>query len=158
MGALTMFKARIDLSDLQQKLAQVTGPDLVRDIAQAVAKEAVEPELAKEPFRTTRKKMQFVSNKQRAFVMAAIRTGDIQVPYRRTGAIGISEQHQTTNGMDVTVPAEYSDLVRTKGKQARYHENTWPTTDDIAEKIESDTAEVIGTAAVIEALEKAGLT
>ena len=153
-----MFKARIDISDLEQKLSQVTGPDLVRDIAQAVAKEAVEPELAKEPYRTQPyKKMQFVSAKQRAFVMAAIRTGDIQVPYRRTGAIGISEQHQTTNGIDVVVPAQYSDLVRTKGKQAKYHEGTWPTDEDIAAKIESDTAELIGTAAVIEALQKAGL-
>ncbi len=154
-----MFKARIDTSDLEQKLAQVTGPDLVRAIADAVAKEAVEPELAKEPFRTQPyKKMQFVSAKQRAFVMAAIRSGDIQVPYRRTGQIGISEQHQTTNGVDVVVPAEYSDLVRTKGRQARYHDPLWPTTDDISLKIESDTAELIGTAAVIESLEKAGLT
>ena len=152
-----MFKAKIDISDLEAKLSQVTGPDLVRDIAQAVAKEAVEPELAKEPFRTTRKKMIFVSAKQRAFVMAAIRTGDIQVPYRRTGAIGISEQHQTTNGIDVVVPVEYSDLVRTKGRQAKFHEGTWPTDEDIAAKIEGDTAELIGTAAVIEALEKAGL-
>lgn len=155
-----MFKAKIDISDLQKKMAQVTGPDLVRAIAGAVAKEAVEPELAKEPFRAQPyKKMQFVSAKQRAFVMAAIRTGDIQIPYRRTGAIGISEQHQTTNGIDVVVPVEYSDLVRTKGKQARYHADTgWPTTDDIAAKLEGDVAEVIGTAAVIEALQKAGLT
>ncbi len=34
----------------------------------------------------------------------------------------------------------------------------WPTTEDIAAKIEGDTAELIGTAAVIEALQKAGLT
>ena len=154
-----MFKARIDTSDLEQKLSQVTGPDLVRAIAQSVAKEAVEPELAKEPFRTQPyKKMQFVSAKQRAFVMAAIRTKDIQVPYRRTGAIGISEQHQTTNGIDVVVPAEYSDLVRTKGKQAKYHEGTWEDTESIAARLEADIVEVIGTAAVIEALEKAGLT
>ncbi len=152
-----MFKARIDISDLEQKLSQVTGPDLVRAIAQAVAKEAVEPELAKEPFRTTRKKMQFVSAKQRAFVMAAIRRGDIQVPYQRTGQIGISQQHQTTNGIDVVVPVEYSDYVRTKGRQARYHDPLWPTDVDIAAKLEADVVEVIGAAAVVEALEKAGL-
>ncbi len=154
-----MFKAKIDISDLQKKLAQVTGPDLVRTIAQAVAKEAVEPELAKEPFRAPPyKKMQFVSNKQRAFVMAAIKDGRIQVPYRRTGAIGISQQQQTTNGIDVVVPAEYSDLVRTKGKQAKYHDPLWPTTEAIAQKLEADVVEVIGTAAVVEALQKAGLT
>ena len=151
-----MFKAKIDISDLEHKLKQVTGPDLVRSIAQAVAKEAVVPELAKEPM-ASGKKQPFKSNKQRAFVMAAIRSGAINVPYRRTGKIGISEQIQTTNGIDVVVPAPYSDLVRTKGKQAKYHQGTWPTTEDIAAKIEGDTAELIGTAAVIEALQKAGL-
>ncbi len=154
-----MFKANIDISDLQKKLAQVTGPDLVRAIAQAVAKEAVEPELAKEPFRAQPyKKMQFVSNKQRAFVMAAIKDGRIQVPYRRTGEVGITEIRQTVNGADVVVPSEHSDVVRTRGKQARYHIPLWDDDVTIAERIQSDTAELIGTAAVIEALQKAGLT
>jgi hypothetical protein len=152
-----MLNAKIDLSDLQQKIAQVTGPELIRDIAEAIYKEAVDPELAKEPMRSG-KKMQFVSAKQRGFVMSAIRRGDINVPYRRTGQIGISQFQATSSGGEAVVPVEYSDLVRTKGKQAKYHEGTWPTTDEIAEKIEGDIAEVIGTAAVIEALEKAGLT
>ena len=153
-----MFKAKIDISDLQKKLAQVTGPDLVRAIAQKVANEAVEPELAKEPFRAQPyKKMQFVSNKQRAFVMAAIKDGRIEVPYRRTGKIGISEQIQTTNGIDVVVPAEYSDVVRTKGKQAKYHHGTWDDTSTIAARLEADVVEVIATAAVVEALQKAVL-
>lgn len=153
-----MLNAKIDLSDLQQKLNQITGPELIRDIAQAIAKEAVEPELAKEPMRSG-KKMQFVSTKQRAFVMAGIKSGAINVPYRRTGQIGISQQQATSSGVDVVVPAPYSDLVRTKGKQAKYHEQTWPTTDQISSEIQDGgIAELIGTAAVIEALEKAGLT
>ena len=152
-----MFNVKIDMTDLINKLNGLTDGAFVRDLAQAVADEAVIPELAKEPFRATRKKMQFVSNKQRAFVMAAIRRGDIEVPYRRTGKIGISEKHPTPNGMDVVVPVEYSDLVRTKGKQAKYHDPLWPTTDDIAAKLEADVVEVIGTAAVIKALKDAGL-
>lgn len=154
-----MFKASVNTSDLEAKLNQVTGPDLVRAIAEMVAKEAVEPELAKEPFRAPPyKKMQFVSAKQRAFVMAAIRDGRIQVPYRRTGAIGISQQQQTTNGIDVVVPVEYSDYVRTKGRQAKYHQPLWDDTETIAQRLEADVVEIIGTAAVIEQLEKAGLT
>lgn len=151
-----MFTATIDASDLNKIIAAL-GSSLVQDIAQHVADEAVVLELAKEPFRTPGKKMIFVSAKQRAFVIAAIRTGDIQVPYVRTGEIGKTEKHATTNGVDVVVPAPYSDLVRTKGKQARYHEGTWPTTEDIAKDIESDEAELIATAVVIEALEKAGV-
>ena len=153
-----MFNAKIDASDLQRKIAQITDASLVRDIAQAVADEAVVFELAKEPFRAVRKKMIFTSAKQRAFVIGAIRRGDTQVPYVRTGKIGMSEKHPTTNGMNVTAPAEYSDLVRTKGMQARYHADLWPTTDDIAREIEADEAEIIGTAAVIKRLQDVGLT
>ena len=153
-----MFKAKIDASDLQKKMAQVTGPDLTRSIAQKVADEAVVPELAKEPFRAQPyKKMQFVSAKQRAFVMAAIKDGRIEVPYRRTGKIGMSEKIQTTNGIDVVVPAEYSDLVRTRGRQARYHSPLWDDTETISKRLEADVVEVIATAAVVEALQKAGL-
>ena len=154
-----MFKAKIDISDLTRKLAQVTGPDLTRSIAQKVANEAVVPELAKEPFRAQPyKKMQFVSNKQRAFVMASIRDGRIQVPYRRTGEVGITEIRQTVNGADVVVPSAHSDVVRTRGKQAKYHSPLWDDTETIAAKLEADVVEVIGTAAVIELLQKAGLT
>jgi len=152
-----MFNVKIDLSDLVRKLNGLTNTDLARDIADAMATEAVQPELAKEPFRATHKKAVFTSAKQRAFVMAAIRRGDIQVPYVRTGEVGVSEKHATSNGIDVVVPSSHSDVVRTRGKQARYHEGIWPTDEDIASKIESDTAELIGTAAVLAVLEKAGL-
>lgn len=153
-----MFTTTLDISDVLSKLnALGSDADLARVIAAAVADEAVIPELAKEPYRTTHKKMIFKSSAQRAFVMAGIRKGQIDIPYRRTGKIGISEKHPTSNGIDVVVPAAYSDLVRTKGKQADYHKGLWPTDVDIAKKIESDTAELIGTAAVLEALQKAGL-
>ena len=153
-----MFNVSLDLSDLENKLRQVTGPDLIRDIAQAVATEAVQPELAKEPYRSTRKPQPFVSAKQRRYFFAALKDGRIEVPYRRTGKIGLSEQHPTSSGMDVVVPVGYSDLVRTKGKQAKYHDPLWPTTDQVASKIENDTAELIGTATVVDTLNKAGLT
>jgi hypothetical protein len=152
-----MFNVSIDLSDLIGKLNALTDGDFKRDVADAIATQAVQPELAKEPFRATKKKMMFKSAKQRAFVIAGIKSGAINVPYVRTGKIGISEKRQTTAGVDVIVPAPYSDLVRTKGKQAKYHEGTWDTTDVIADRIQSDTAELIGTAAVLQALEKAGL-
>ena len=153
-----MLTTKIDLSDLISKINSLTDADFVLDVAKAVADEAVEPELAKEPFRSTRPKAVFVSAKQRAFVMAAIRSGDIQVPYQRTGNIGIVQKQATTNGMDVTVPAPYSDYVRTAGKQARIHQGVWDTTEDIAQRLEADVVEVIATAHVVAALDKAGLT
>jgi hypothetical protein len=153
-----MFRVTIDASDLIAKI-NALGSDgqLARDIADAVADEAVIPELAKAPMRSG-KKQPFRTAKQRAFFFAALKDGRIEVPYRRTGKIGMSEKHPTSNGVDVTVPAKYSDLVRTKKKQAGYHQGNWPTDQDIAKKIEGDTAELIGTAAVMDALRKAGLT
>jgi hypothetical protein len=129
-----MFNSSIDLSDLVTKLNSIAGPELARDIAGAVADQAVIPELAKEPM-ASGKKMLFVSAKQR-----------------------MSEKHETGVGVDVVLTAPYSDLVRTRGRQAKYHESTWPDMDDVALKLESDTAELIGTAAVIDVLSKAGLT
>lgn len=151
-----MFSLKLNLSDLIQKLNSVG--DLTHDIADAVATEAVQPELAKEPFRTSHPKMIFVSAKQRAFVMAGIRSGALQVPYVRTGQVGITEKHQTSNGVDVVVPAPYSDLVRTKGMQAKYHEKLWEDTDAMSERLESTIVESVAEAAVIKALDKAGLT
>lgn len=153
-----MFTTTLDISDVLRKLdALGSDAELARTIAIAVADEAVIPELAKEPFRSTRKKMIFKSAKQRAFVMASIRSGAIEVPYRRTGKIGLSEKHPTSNGIDVVVPVDYSDLVRTRGRQAVYHQGTWDDTETIAQRLEADVVEIIGTAAVIEALQKAGL-
>jgi hypothetical protein len=148
---------RIDLSDLEQKLKQVTGDDLRREIAQAIAEEAVQPELAKYPS-PSRKRQPFKSSQSRKYFFAALRSGQITVPYRRTGNAQESQVTATAQGVDVTVPAKYSDLLRTKGKQADYHKGTWDTTEQIAKKIEDDTAELIGTAAVIKQLSKAGLT
>jgi len=153
-----MFSFKIDTSDLIAKINSLSDADVARDIANAIADEAVIPELAKEPFRTTRPKMQFVSARQRGFFFAALRSGQITVPYVRTGQIGISEKHATSNGVEVVVPAPYSDLVRTRGMQAKYHQGLWDDTETIAARIESDTAELIATAKVIELLDKAGLT
>jgi len=153
----TMFKARINTSDLEAKLNQVTGPDLIRDIAEAVADQAVIPAFQTMPA-ASGKKMNFVSNKQRAFVMAAIKSGAIQVPYRRTGKIGDAQKQPNVSGLDVTLPVAYSDLVRTRGQQAKYHTGTWEDDVTIAERIESQDAERIGEKAVIDALSKAGLT
>jgi hypothetical protein len=153
-----MFRVTIDASDLIAKI-NALGSDgqLARDIADAVADEAVIPELAKAPMRSG-KRQPFRTAKQRRFFFAALKDGRIEVPYRRTGKIGISEKHATSNGVDVTVPVKYSDLVRTKKKQAKYHTGTWEDSESIARRLEGDVVEIIATAAVIEALRKAGLT
>lgn len=151
-----MFSVNLNLSDLLQKLSDLTNDDLVRAVAEKVADDAVIPAFQTMPM-ASGKKMAFVSDKQRRFVMFAIRSGLITVPYRRTGKIGEAFKEPTLSGMDVSLPVAYSDMVRTRGQQAKYHEGTWEDTETIAERIERDDAERIGEAAIIEALQKAGL-
>ena len=57
-------------------------------------------------------KMRWVSEKQRRYVMAAIRRGDIQVPYRRTGALANRWiAAKTPDGAIIRNSARYSKLV-----------------------------------------------
>jgi hypothetical protein len=153
-----MFQIKIDTSDLEQKIGRLDGPVLAREIAKRVADEAVLPELAKYPAQR-HAKQPFKSAQSRRFFFAALKRGQITVPYQRSGKLGTEwTRQQDGNGLTLTSTRPYSDLVRTRGKQSPYHAGNWPTTDDIAQKIEGDTAEIIGTATVIDLLQRAGLT
>lgn len=152
-----MFRIIIDVSDLENKFASLDEKALVREIATDIADEAVIPEMAKYPS-PSGKRQPFRSDRSRRFFFAALKRGQINVPYRRTGKTGQTTKQTTAAGVDVVSQAPYSDKVRTKGKQYKYLEGTWPTTDEIAQKIEGGDADAIATAAVIKQLSKAGLT
>lgn len=152
-----MFNVRIDTSDLEAKLGNISGPAFARAVADAVADEAVLPELAKYPA-PSGKAQPFKSSKQRRFFFAALRRGQISVPYRRTGRLGSSFKKQPfSGGTDVVSTLGYADLVVGE-KQGGYFKGTWPNVKQVAAKIEGDTAELIGAAEVIKQLQKAGLT
>lgn len=135
----------IDLSltiDVRQALAALQALDigaLTPKIANAVADEDVIPALHKYPSQSG-KKMQWASDKQRRFVMAAIRRGDIQVPYRRTGDYGNSFMKQpTSDGVALVSNLSYAPFVRGPG-QAEYHRGTWDTLEELADGLEADAA------------------
>lgn len=151
-----MISIIVDTSDLTNKLNLLNTDALARDIADAVADEAVIPEGAKYPA-AQHKPQPFVSAKQRRAFFAKLRSGAITVPYVRSGRLGGSAQKQPfTNGVAVSWAAPYSDIVI--GERQGAYFDFWPNVTKIAQKIESDTAELIATAQTIEALEKAGLT
>lgn len=153
-----MIGAKVDTSDLEAKFGRLNLQGLAADIAEAVAKEAVIPELAKYPGQR-RARQPFRSAKSRRAFFAGLRRGSITVPYRRSGALGRNWSQSGSGGnLTLTSGQKYSDLVLTKGKQSGYHAGNWPTTEDIAQKVEGDTAELIGTAEAVKALQKAGLT
>lgn len=151
-----MIDAKIDVSDVLAKLSRLSDSELARVIANAVADEAVLPEVAKYPTQS-HKSQPFTSTKQRRGFFAKLRAGAITVPYQRTGTLGASGVKQPfQSGLDVTFTAPYAEIVIGE-KQSRYFSN-WPNVVKVAQKIEEDTAELIGVAKVIEQLEKAGLT
>ncbi len=150
-----MIDISLDLSDLLSKLARLSDADLERAIADAVATEAVIPEGAKYPAQSHRAQP-FTSAVQRRAFFAKLRSGAISVPYRRTGTLGGSATKQPfQSGVAVTWTAPYADIVIGE-KQAKYFGN-WPNVTKIAQRVESDTAELIGTAKVLERLREAGL-
>lgn len=151
-----MFDIQFDVSDLEARLSRLGDDVLKKAIATAIADGAVIPAMAKAPAASGRKQA-FKSAKSRRYFFMALRRGEIVVPYRRSGKIGQTDKITTGDGIDVVAPAGHSDLVRTQGKQAAYFAGTWPTDQMIAEQIESDDAERIGTAAVIDLLQQAGL-
>jgi len=77
-------------------------------------------------------KAHFVSERQRRYVMWAIRNGVIKVPYVRTGKLGQSWDYQITvtgNGLRGTVGPgiSYGIWVQSSERQAVIHRGRWRT-------------------------------
>lgn len=148
------FSVKIDISQAQAALDALDPRALTLKIANAVADEVVLPALHKYPPQSG-KKMQWASEKQRRFVMAQIRAGAIQVPYRRSGDYGRSfQKQQMGDGVNLVSGLAYAPYVRGPG-QAAYHRGTWDTLEDLATQLEGDAA-LAATAAIVEAIGDAG--
>lgn len=132
-------KITIDASAALAVLQAIQDPAMRERMAERVADEVVLPALAKYP-EQSHKKMEWKSAKQRAYVMAAIRSGDIQVPYVRTGDYGASFQKQPfADGLALVSNLSYAPFVRGPG-QAEYHKGNWTTLEDLADQLELDAA------------------
>lgn len=151
-----MISITIDITDAQAKLDRLDIERKRPEIAKSIAQQVLRPNLAKYPGQT-HAKQPFVSDKQRRYFFAALKKGAIEVPYRRTGGLGSDwTEQETGDGLTLTSNKTYSDLVRTKGKQADYHASNWPSTDQIAEDSEADAA-LVATAELVTIITGAGL-
>lgn len=153
-----MFSIKVDTSDLQAKIGQLDTQEMAQVIGVAVAESTRDliasypsPSRAKQPFKTA---------KQRMFFFAALRSGQIQVPYRRSGDLGRSwVTEPTTNGAELKNTRGYADLVHDAKAQAKYHRGVWKTDQDAADEMErSGEAQRIAEKVVENELQKAGLT
>lgn len=87
----------------------------------------------------------FVSVKQRRWFFAALRSGEITVPYRRTGMLGRAWT-QRINGRGLgmvgilgnVMGKSYGRYVQDKRRQARIHQGRWPTVQDVARRRRKD--------------------
>ena len=84
------------------------------------------------------KPMQWKSERQRRFVLAALHDGTIQIPYRRTGTLGRRWTSEVSaEGNDVVGRVGnntvYGPYVMGKDGQAGYHAGVWPPAVDVAE-------------------------
>jgi hypothetical protein len=127
-----MPDVRITIAGLRETLdaLQKTQADLV----QAAAKPAAEAVLAiAKPYPSpSRARQPFKSDKSRRFFFAALRSGAISVPYRRTNAMGNAWDWQPTpDGAVATNPHPHAAMTIVKDTRFRYHRN-WPTEEQIA--------------------------
>ncbi len=142
------LKVKIDVADALAALNAVEARALEKKITHAVADDIILPRLAKYPS-PSGKKMQFVSERQRRFVMASIRSGAITVPYHRSGSLGRSWVKQPLNGgMAIISRLAYAPYVVGDGEQAAYHRGNWDTLDTMAAEIDDDVSQAAAAAVV----------
>ncbi len=149
------FRVEVTVGDAMKALDRLDDPGLPGRIAERVADEVVLPALIRYP-KASGAKQPFVSSKQRKFVMAAIRKGQITVPYRRSGDLGTKWAKQPFNGgMVLQSQVGYSEIVIGDKKQGDYFKGTWPTLSKTIGGLEGDIA-LAATAEIVETIGNAG--
>lgn len=81
----------------------------------------------------SRKGQPFVSSAQRRAFFAKLRSGAIQVPYQRTGALQDAWQYGMDGG-GATVSNEHAHAAYTYAPQVGYHKGNWPNEEALAER------------------------
>lgn len=92
-----------------------------------------------------RRKVTFLSDKQRRAFFARLRNGEIEVPYRRGTSPGSEtlgrRWHIRASGQIghvLTNDASYAPLVHGKDDQATYHKGNWKTDEGLADELRGD--------------------
>lgn len=150
-----MIKITIDV-DAALRAVDINLPTLAPVIGVAVA-EAVRNVVAPYPS-AARKKQPFKSDKSRRFFFAALRSGQITVPYQRTGVTGRSWMIEPTSyGALLSNSAPGAKYVHAATTQVAYHRGNWTTDVEGAEQAEqSGIAARAADAALDDVIKKAG--
>ena len=133
---------RVEVTIPKSLTADIGGiyKHLAEPVMVAVATETQHELTNLKPPRPPRGAMQYVSEKQRRFVMAAIQRGDITVPYKR----GIDKRSQRMNRSYRLVRAPQNITLTNSAtywpyvigiRQAPIHKGRWKRVDDVIVKI-----------------------
>lgn len=130
-----------DVVRIQGKLDEVLPT--VKAVVKALALEA-KGKVDKAP-RQPKQRMKFKTRRQRAYVLAAIREGLIDAPYRRAmspGSEALSKSWtigELEGGLAAVVgnDTSYGPLVQDRDEQSLFHKETgWITVQDVREKMQ----------------------
>lgn len=97
----------------------------------------------------SRKKQPFRSAKSRKYFFAALKSGAIQVPYRRTHALQDGwDWKPDGDGAEVFNSSEHAKWAIDKATRSKYHKGTWKDEEQIAKAAEQDAHDAAETAIV----------
>lgn len=148
------LSVKVDATDALKALDRLDDPALAEDMATYVAEQVVLPKLAQYPSRSG-KKQPFVSDKSRRFFFAALRSGQIRLPYRRTGDLGSQWQRLPfAHGILLQSGVDYSEIVIGEN-QGAYFKGNWSSVLQTAQALEGDAA-LAATAFLVEKIGDAG--
>jgi len=138
------------------ELAQ--SPDLASAIADAVADDAVLPRIREYPSPSGRPQP-FRSAASRRFFFAALRSGQISVPYRRTGQLKAKwTKARSGSGAIVSNSQSYAALVQGEpGEQGDYFRGVWPSVTEVASAVQAQEAQSIAERTAEDFFRRAGL-
>lgn len=148
------MQVKVDASDAIRAFERLDDPKLTEDMATYVAEQVVLPKLAQYPS-PSRKKQPFVSDKARRYFFAALRSGQIRVPYQRSGDLGSKWQRLPfAHGILLQSGMDYSEIVIGEN-QGAYFKGTWRSITQTATDLETD-AGLAATAFLVEKIGDAG--
>jgi hypothetical protein len=114
----------------------IVESEMVAVAAKAAALETIS--VAKPYPAASRAKQPFKSDKSRRFFFAALRSGEITVPYRRGfGMQDAWDWQPTPDGAVVENAHPHADMTIVRDSRFKYHRKTWPTEAQIAIKADS---------------------
>lgn len=135
MAGAAEVTAQITITGLAEAMRGLglVAQDLESEAAKRAALETIA--IAKPEPAASRNRQPFKTAKSRKFFFAALRSGQLTVPYRRSHSLQDAWAWQPApGGAQVTNASPHADVTIVKATRSAYHKPTWPDEYQIADK------------------------